>query len=90
MPPPAYRSAKPAGCMSCSARRLPLPQKLNPGRGESNYLLARIIGRNRNSPAIHPPKSNELTCLPIDGLGGDNGNGFVVSATKRSEPAGRR
>jgi hypothetical protein len=62
-----------------------------PRQGRNQLALVRIRGRNQNGPAVHPQKSAKLACLPSTGSSAAiTENGFVVSATKRFEPVGRR
>jgi hypothetical protein len=81
-----------AGLSVSEARRLyVLLGKAIAIAAEAEPRQGRIQLADQISPAVHPQKSANSRGLPIDGpCDGGNGNGFVVSATKRSEPAGRR
>ena len=88
-----------AGLSVSEARRLyvllgkaiAIAAEAEPRQDRIQLALCSHRGTQQNGPAIHPQKSAELTCLPIDGpCGGDNGKRLVVPATKRAGPAGRR
>jgi hypothetical protein len=66
-PAPASGSAKPAGCMSCSARRLPSPQRLSHDRAGSNWPAGPHKWTYQSSTAVHLQESAKLVCLPIGG-----------------------
>lgn len=58
---------------------------------EAEPRQGRIQLSNQNSPAVHPQKSaNPRACPSTGPAAAITENGFVVSATKRSEPVGRR
>jgi hypothetical protein len=80
-----------AGLSVSEARRLyVLLGKAIATAAEAEPRQGQIQLANQNSPAVHPQKSTNSRAYPSTGHAAAITENSFVSATKRSEPAGRR